>query len=155
MQKHQEEVAMTVDGEGVEGQRGDIRGMRILLVEDLPANQELASTILRRAGHCVDLANDGIEAIAAAAANSYDVIFMDIHMPQMNGVSAARGIRDLPGAAGQTPIVAMTADAFPGQVRAFRQAGMDGYVAKPFQQQELLFAASSNLRLRARPSKAI
>ena len=135
--------------------RGDIRGVRILLVEDLPANQELASTILRRAGHFVEIANDGIEAIAAAEANSYDVIFMDIHMPQMDGVSAARRIRNLPGAAGQTPIVAMTADAFPEQVRAFRQAGMDGYIAKPFQQQELLFAASSNLRLGARPSRPI
>ena len=123
-------------------------GVRILLVEDLPSNQELACAILRRAGHLVDIANDGLEAVAAAELNAYDVILMDIQMPRMDGVSATRRIRDLPGPAGQTPIVAMTANAFPENVRAFRQAGMDGYVAKPFQQEELLFAATSNLRLR-------
>ena len=125
-------------------------GVRILLVDDLPLNQELACAILRRAGHSVDTASNGIEAVAAAEANPYDVILMDIRMPLMDGVSAARKIRDLPGPAGQTPIVAMTADALPEQVRAFGRAGMDGYVAKPYQQKELLFAASSSLRLGAR-----
>lgn len=122
--------------------------MRILLVEDLVLSQELACTILRRAGHLVEIANDGIEAVAAVKANSYDLVLMDIEMPRMDGFTSAREIRDLPGAAGQTPIVAMTAVAMPEQVRAYRQAGMDGYVAKPFQQQELLFAASDAPRLR-------
>ena len=128
-------------------------GVRILVVDDLPLNQELACAILRRAGHSVDTASNGIEAVAAAEANPYDVILMDIRMPLMDGVSAARKIRGLPGPAGQTPIVAMTADALPEQVRAFGRAGMDGYVAKPYQQQELLFAASSSLRLGARSGK--
>jgi signal transduction histidine kinase len=115
----------------------DPAAVKILLVEDMPMNQELACTILRRAGHFVDIANDGIEAVAAAEEHSYDVILMDIQMPRMDGVSAARRIRQLTGPARATPIIAMTANAMPEQVRAFRQAGMDDYVAKPFKQQEL------------------
>lgn len=117
-------------------------GVRILLVEDLPFSQELACAILRGAGHIVEIANDGIEAVAAMEVNSYDLVLMDIEMPRMDGFTAARRIRDLPGPAGQTPIVAMTATAIPEHIRAFHQAGMDGYVAKPFQEEELLFAAS-------------
>ncbi len=112
-------------------------GVRILLVEDLPMNQELACTILRRAGHFVEVVADGIEAIAAAEENSYDVILMDIQMPRLDGVTAARKIRQLNGPARHTPIIAMTANALPQQIREFRQAGMDDYVAKPFKQREL------------------
>ena len=111
--------------------------VRILLVEDLPMNQELACTILRRAGHYVDTANDGLEAVAAVEAKIYDVILMDIQMPRMDGVTATRIIRQMDGAARHIPIIAMTANALPEQVRAFRQAGMDDYVAKPFKQQDL------------------
>jgi len=116
---------------------GDRAAVRILLVEDLPMNQELACTILQRAGHFVEIANDGIEAIAAVEENVYDVILMDIQMPRMDGVSAARRIRQLTGPGRDTPIIAMTANALPEQVRAFRRAGMDDYVAKPFKQQDL------------------
>ena len=122
--------------------------VRILLVEDVPISQELACTILRGAGHFVEFANDGVEAVAAAEAGSFDLILMDIEMPRMDGFTAARRIRDLPGPAGQTPIVAMTAVAIPEEIRAFREAGMDGYIAKPFQQQELLFAATDAPGLR-------
>lgn len=115
----------------------DRQGLRILLVEDLPMNQELACTILLRASHNVDIANDGVEALAALEQNSYDVILMDIQMPRMDGVTAARKIRQLDGPARHTPIIAMTANALPEQVREFRQAGMDDYVAKPFKQQDL------------------
>ncbi len=115
----------------------DLAALRILLVEDLEMNQELACTILRREGHIVEIANDGIEAIAAVEENAYDVILMDIQMPRMDGVTAARRIRQLVGPAANTPIIAMTANALPEQVRAFRQAGMDDYVAKPFKQQDL------------------
>ena len=131
----------------------DIAGVRILLVEDVPLSQDLACAILRRAGHIVEIANDGIEALAAVQANSYDLILMDIEMPRMDGFTAARRIRDLPGPAGYTPIVAITSSAIPKQVRAFHQAGMDGYVAKPFQQEELLFAAIDAPRRGTRSSK--
>jgi len=111
--------------------------VRILLVEDLPMNQELACVILRRAGHFVDVAGDGMEAIAAVETNAYDVILMDVQMPRMDGVTATRFIRQIDGPARHTPIIAMTANALPEQVRAFRQAGMDDYIAKPFKQQDL------------------
>ena len=127
--------------------------VRILLVEDLPSCQELACAILMQAGHIVDIANDGIEAVDAVQANSYDLILMDIEMPRMDGFTAARRIRDLPGPAGQTPIVAMTAVAIPERIRAFQRAGMDGYVAKPFRPEELLFAAVDASRREARSSK--
>ena len=100
-------------------------------------NQELACTILRRAGHFVEVVADGIEAIAATEENNYDVILMDIQMPRMDGVTAARKIRQLSGPGRHTPIIAMTTNALPEQVRAFRQAGMDDYLAKPFKQQDL------------------
>lgn len=122
--------------------------VRILLVEDVPISQELACTILRGAGHFVEIANDGVEAVAAVKVGSFDLILMDIEMPRMDGFTAARRIRDLPGPAGQIPIVAMTAVAIPEEIRAFREAGMDGYIAKPFQQQELLFAATDAPGLR-------
>lgn len=127
---------------------GTGRQVRILLVEDLPLAQEYSCTILRGAGHFVEVAKDGVEAVAAVKVSSYDLILMDIEMPRMDGFAAARNIRDLPGAAGQTPIVAMTAVAIPKQILAFREAGMDGYIAKPIQQQELLFAAVDGPGLR-------
>jgi CheY-like chemotaxis protein len=117
--------AVLAPGEAADDSASPARcdAMRILLVEDVPLNQELASTILRRAGHFVHIANDGLEAVAAAEGNSYDVILMDIRMPRLDGVNAARRIRSLPGPAGQTPIVAVTADALPELVRGFvRQA---------------------------------
>jgi CheY-like chemotaxis protein len=113
------------------------QGIRILLVEDLPMNQELACTILTRAGHSVEVANDGIEAIAAAKKYPYDLILMDIQMPRMDGVTAAKAIRQLDGPARHIPIIAMTANALPEQIRSFEQAGMQGHIAKPFKQHEL------------------
>jgi len=112
-------------------------GANILLVEDIPMNQELACAILSRAGHLVAIANDGVEAVDAVRANPFDLILMDIQMPRMDGVTAARCIRQLGGSAKRIPIIAMTANALPEQVRAFREAGMDDHLAKPFKQQDL------------------
>jgi signal transduction histidine kinase len=112
-------------------------GVNILLVEDLPMNQELACAILGRAGHLVAIANDGVEAVEAVRANAFDLVLMDIQMPRMDGVTATRCIRQLGGSAKDVPIIAMTANALPEQVRAFREAGMDDHIAKPFKQQDL------------------
>jgi PAS domain S-box-containing protein len=112
-------------------------GADILLVEDLPVNQELACAILRRAGHRVDVANDGGEAVQAVLAKTYDLVLMDIQMPNVDGVTATRMIRQLPGPVSKIPIVAMTANVLPDQVREFRRAGMNGHLGKPIQQPEL------------------
>jgi signal transduction histidine kinase/DNA-binding response OmpR family regulator len=120
-------------------------GASILLVEDLPMNQELAKAMIGRMGHRVDVAGDGVEALEAVAARHYDLILMDIQMPRMDGITATRRIRALDGPAAEVPIVAMTANVLPEQVREFLSAGMSGHVAKPVRQAELQSAIASAL----------
>jgi PAS domain S-box-containing protein len=110
----------------------------VLLVEDSPANQAVLSGILRTAHHEVDVVDNGIAAIAAVQAKAYDLIFMDVSMPNMDGMEATRHIRALGGAAANVPIVAMTAHAIKGyQVRCL-EAGMSDYATKPISKKHLL-----------------
>ncbi|HXH00307.1 MAG TPA: PAS domain-containing protein [Sphingomicrobium sp.] len=109
----------------------------ILLAEDLPINQELACAILSRAGHQVDVASDGREAVRMVQERDYDLVLMDIQMPRVDGLTATRTIRKLQGPVGKIPILAMTANVLPEQVKEFRRVGMDGHVAKPIRQAEL------------------
>ena len=103
-------------------------GLRVLLAEDNAVNALLARALLTRAGCTVDRAGGGEEAVAAALAHPYDLILMDMRMPGMSGLDAARAIR----AAGcATPMVALTANAFDDDRRACREAGMDGFLTKP------------------------
>ncbi len=111
------------------------RRLRILVAEDNRTNQKVATRVLERMGHYVDVAANGLEAIAALRAASYDLVLMDVQMPEMDGFEATRQIRD-----GQTglsqpsiPIVAMTAHAMKGDRERCLEVGMDGYVAKPIE----------------------
>jgi len=113
------------------------RPLHILLVDDVEVNQEIATAMLASAGHSVDAVSDGSDAIMAVANNAYDIVFMDIQMPGMDGVTATKHIRALTGVAGQVPIVAMTANVLPQQITSFRAAGMNGHVRKPLQRHEL------------------
>jgi PAS domain S-box-containing protein len=117
-----------------------VKPCHILLVEDVEVNQEIASSILRAAGHTVDIVSDGADAILEVQSTAYDVVLMDIQMPGMDGVTATRRIRALAGPASRVPIVAMTANVLPQQVEAFRAAGMNDHVGKPFKREDL-FAA--------------
>ncbi|WP_313901806.1 ATP-binding protein [Methylobacterium sp. J-088] len=120
--------------------RSERRSCRLLLVEDVPLNQELACAILRRGGHAVDVASSGSEAIQAVQATDYDLVLMDVQMPIMDGLTATRHIRALEHPNASVPIIALTANVLPQQVSEFRAAGMNDHVGKPFKQQPL-FAA--------------
>jgi signal transduction histidine kinase/CheY-like chemotaxis protein/HPt (histidine-containing phosphotransfer) domain-containing protein len=104
---------------------------RILLVEDILANQLVTATLLRREGHLVDIAASGGEALRAVAHQPYDLVFMDIFMPGMSGFEVARRIRAMPGPAGSVPIVALTANVSPDDHAMCREAGMNRLLGKP------------------------
>jgi signal transduction histidine kinase/ActR/RegA family two-component response regulator len=111
---------------------------RLLLVEDNPVNQKVAQAILKKACLTVDVADNGAIAVDMIHATPYDLILMDVHMPVMDGLSAARTIRRLPDRA-TVPIVAMTANAFAEERQACLDAGMNDHIGKPVRT-ELLFA---------------
>ncbi|MCM8735124.1 response regulator [Azospirillum sp. A1-3] len=119
---------------------------RILVVEDSPLNQMLVTAILAQAGHRTDTANNGLEAVMAAQAGGYDLILMDLSMPEMDGLTATRLLRDLPGPAGRVPVVAMTADTDEADRVRCQDAGMNDHVAKPVDRVLLLETVEKWLR---------
>jgi len=111
---------------------------RILLVEDNPANQLVISKILECAGLKPDMANNGFEALEAVQSASYDIVLMDVSMPAMDGIAATQAIRALPGPNRNLPIVALTAHSLHGDKQHYLDAGMNGYLAKPIDRNEML-----------------
>ncbi len=112
---------------------------RILLAEDEPINQEVSRGLLEDVGLSVDLAEDGAEAVALAGQNRYDLILMDMQMPNLNGVDATRAIREI-GLNARTPILAMTANAFEEDRQRCLDAGMNDHIAKPIDPDRLFEA---------------
>ncbi|MGE5324457.1 MAG: response regulator [Actinomycetota bacterium] len=114
---------------------------RVLLVEDNAVNRKVALAMLQRGGHSVAVAENGKEAVRLVQTERFDLILMDIQMPEMDGLEATRMIRQQEAGRGlHVPIIAMTAHALKGDNERFLAAGMDGYIAKPFQQESLLEA---------------
>jgi CheY-like chemotaxis protein len=111
--------------------------LRILLAEDNVVNQKVAGRILERMGYRADLAANGLEALAALRRQTYDVVFMDVHMPEMDGMEATRQICLKWGPADRPRIIAMTASAMQGDREKCLEAGMDDYVSKPVRVEEL------------------
>lgn len=110
----------------------------ILLSEDNPANQVITKTILEKAGLQVDVAANGLESLSAVKRRDYDLIFMDIGMPEMDGIQATKEIRNLTTTAAQTPIIAMTAHVMHGDREDLLSQGMDDYLPKPVSKIQLL-----------------
>ncbi|CAN5236675.1 PAS domain S-box protein [soil metagenome] len=108
-----------------------LRGLRILVVEDNATNRLVARRILEQLGAEVETADDGLDGVAAAGRQAFDLILMDVQMPGIDGLEAARRIRALPGLAARTPIIALTANVMSHQRTAYLAAGMDGVAAKP------------------------
>jgi CheY-like chemotaxis protein len=127
----------TVDAETLLRRR--YSGSRVLVVDDEPINREIAQLQLEAAGLAADTAEDGSDALALARAGSYALILMDMQMPKLDGLDATRQIREIPGYR-ETPIIAMTANAFPDDKARCLAAGMNGFIAKPFDPEQL-FAA--------------
>ena len=135
----------TTDAEALLRQR--YQGFRVLLVDDEPINLEVARFFLDGSGLIVDTAEDGAEAIERARQTNYAIILMDMQMPKLDGQQATRLIRELPGYR-QTPIVAMTANAFAEDKARCLAAGMDGFLIKSFDPEQLFSTLVSYLSRR-------
>jgi CheY-like chemotaxis protein len=107
------------------------RTLRVLLVDDTPANQKLVRSILERRGHQVQVAANGRKAIELVESDDFDVILMDVQMPEMDGFQATQLIRGMPNPKSQLPILALTAHAMLGDDQRCLTAGMDAYIPKP------------------------
>jgi CheY-like chemotaxis protein len=112
---------------------GEIVARQVLLVEDNPINQRVAKDLLTRRGHCVEVAQNGAQAVDLVSREHFDVVLMDIHMPVMDGLTATRTIRENEhGKGAHIPIVAMTAGATTEDQEHCFAAGMDAFLTKPF-----------------------
>jgi CheY-like chemotaxis protein len=140
-----------VDAPQLNAQMGSQWPLRILLAEDNPTNQKLATIILARLGYTADTAANGLEALQAVERQPYDVVLMDMQMPEMDGLEATRRIRrELPDAR-QPYIIAMTANAMQGDREACLAAGMNDYVRKPIRVEELVGALGMSHPLESGP----
>ncbi|MBN4016374.1 PAS domain S-box protein [Rhodospirillaceae bacterium AH-315-P19] len=125
-------------GKDAENAVQPMRQLRILLAEDNQVNQLLVCLMLQKKGHRVDAVGNGIEAVKAVQTIPYDLILMDVQMPEMGGLEATAKIRALPGGVAAIPIIALTANAMKGDRESYLEAGMDDYVSKPIDEAKLL-----------------
>ncbi len=131
----QREIELQVSSEP--GQLGREIPLKVLLAEDNPVNQKVALRFLERLGYQADVVANGSEAVASASKRSYDLILMDLQMPEMDGLEASREIRRILPAECQPRIIALTANALQGDREACLAAGMDDHVSKPVKLQEI------------------
>lgn len=120
---------------------------RALVVDDHPVNRQVASLMLEAAGFEVATADNGAQAVEAVKAGAFDLVFMDLHMPVMDGLTASRAIRALGSESSAVPIIAMTAAAMPEDIDRCLAAGMNDHISKPIRREELLQKAARQLSL--------
>jgi CheY-like chemotaxis protein len=131
-----EQAETDYKGNGISAERQ----LRILIAEDNPINQKVISSMLAPIDCQFDIVPDGLEAVAAITRSNYDLVLMDIQMPQMDGIEATKRIRSLPNKISQIPIIAMTANAMQGDRETYLGVGMSDYMSKPIDQRELVNA---------------
>ncbi len=136
----EQKSADSLAGEGVRA-----RGIHVLVVDDNATNRMVAEGLCEMFDCTSETAEDGEEAVEAARSGRFDLILMDIKMPRMDGMEATRNIRKLPGAAGQVPIIALTANADPDDATAYIASGMISVVEKPIKPERLLEAMNAAL----------
>ncbi len=123
------------------------RVFRILLAEDVKLNQMLTQRLLAKSGYSIDVVDNGKQAVDAVRLADYDVILMDVQMPEMDGIAATQAIRTLPPLKNQVRIIALTAQADASTEDELRAAGMDDYISKPINF-DILFSKLSALAAR-------
>ncbi|WP_085908940.1 ATP-binding protein [Kiloniella majae] len=117
----------------------DLTNLKLLLVEDIKVNQIMAKALLEKSGQTVDTADNGFEAVEKVTTNEYDIILMDIHMPEMDGVEATKQIRSLSDTTkSSTPIIALTADIETSNLKEYIASGMNATCSKPLNMDDLL-----------------
>lgn len=114
----------------------------VLVVEDYPLNAEVIKEMLEMMGCVVDLADSGMAALELLKGRDYHLIFMDIQMPNMDGLATTQEVRKLPGKKGQIPIVALTANALHGDKEKYLAGGMDDFISKPLKSSDIERALS-------------
>ncbi len=114
-----------------------VHGLKILVAEDNKINQKYADALLSNGGHTVHMVENGLQAVDAVRRDDYDVVLMDIQMPELDGIGATREIRALSKPKCNIPIIALTANAMTGDEKNYLEAGMDAYVSKPIRPVEL------------------
>jgi hypothetical protein len=122
------------------------RPLRVLVAEDNATNQLVVRSVLAKFGIAPDFAGNGLEALEAIGRATYDVVLMDVHMPEMDGLEATRAIRAMPGPQSRIPIVALTANAFDRDIVHCRAAGMNAHLGKPFRREELIVALADAIK---------
>ena len=132
------------------------KGFNILLAEDNRVNQVVATRILTKMGHTITVAHNGVEALSLLAAGSFDLVLMDIQMPQMDGIAATKSIRTREmNTNSHFPIIAMTAHAMKGDRERCIEAGMDGYVSKPINVEDLEIAIAKVMHLTSTDARGL
>jgi CheY-like chemotaxis protein len=138
-------ASMEVPAEATASSEPASRAAHVLIVDDNATNRMVAEALCEMFDCTSEQAVDGVEALEAVQARSFDLILMDIKMPRMDGVAATRAIRALTGPVSRTPIIALTANADPEDVRSYLEAGMNDVVEKPIKAERMLQALQSAL----------